>query len=327
MLPTVLVATKIPAALIERLGASYRVLGPLAPPFETSVAALSADELQSVRAIVSVGTVRIGRAAMERLPNAGLIACLGSGYEGVDLAAARARGIRVAHSPGANASSVADAAMGLIIASVRDFATGREFIRSGQWMKSERARPAVARGLTGRKVGVYGLGVIGRKIAARAEAFEMLVAYHNRRPLSDVGYPYYATLLDLATWADVLVVAARANESNRHAVDRTVLAALGSNGFVINISRGTTIDEAALVDALQRRVIAGAGLDVFEHEPQVSPALLELPNVAITPHIGGNTTEAQAAMSDMVLANVGAFFAGRPPATPVPQPEVVASAG
>jgi lactate dehydrogenase-like 2-hydroxyacid dehydrogenase len=321
MLPTVLVATKVPAALVERLASSYRVLGPLAQPFETSVAALSADDLQSVRAIVSVGTVIIGRAAMERLPNIGLIACLGSGYEGVDLAAARALGIQVAHSPGANASSVADAAMGLLIACVRDFAAGREFIRSGQWTKSERARPAVARGLTGRKVGIYGLGVIGRKIAARAEAFEMQVAYHNRRPLPDVGYPYHATLLDLATWADVLVVAARASNGNRHAVDRNVLAALGGNGFVINISRGSTIDEVALVDALQRHVIAGAGLDVFEREPQVSPALLELPNVAITPHIGGNTVEAQAAMSDMVLANVDAFFAGHAPPTPVPQPQ------
>ncbi len=313
-------ATKIPAALVERLAASYRVLGPLAQPFEASVAALSADDQHSVRAIVSVGTVTIGPATMQRLPGAGLIACLGSGYEGVDLAAARAQGIRVAHSPGANASSVADAAIGLLIACVRDFATGREFIRSGQWLKSERTRPPVGRGLTGRKVGVYGLGVIGRKIAARAEAFEMQVAYHNRRPLPDVDYPYHATLLDLATWADVLVVAARANDSNRHAVDSNVLAALGSDGFVINISRGSTIDEAALVDALQRGVIAGAGLDVFEHEPQVSPALLDLPNVALTPHIGGNTMEAHTAMSDMVLANLDAFFAGRAVPTPVPQP-------
>jgi len=319
------VATKVPAALVERLAASYRVLGPLAPPFETSVATLSADDLQSVRAIVSVGTVTIGRAAMERLPNAGLVACLGSGYEGVDLAAARALGIRVAHSPGANASSVADAAMGLLIACVRDFASGREFIRGGHWLQSERARPPVARGLTGRNVGIYGLGVIGRKIAARAEAFEMHVAYHNRRRLLDVGYPYHATLLDLATWADVLVVAARAGDGNRHAVDRNVLAALGGDGVVINISRGSTIDEAALVDALQRGVIAGAGLDVFEHEPQVPPALLELPNVALTPHIGGNTIEAQTAMSDMVLANVDAFFAGRALPAPVPQPDAASA--
>ncbi|MEO8741509.1 MAG: 2-hydroxyacid dehydrogenase, partial [Casimicrobiaceae bacterium] len=306
-------------ALVDRLAASYRLLGPLALPFEAAVASLSAADTQSVRAIVSIGTVAVGRAALERLPNAGLVACFGSGYEGVDIDAARALGIGVTHSPGANASSVADVAMGLVIACMRDFAAGRELIRSGRWLDSASARTPAAPGLTGRKLGIYGLGMIGRKIATRAEAFEMPVAYYNRRHVQEVPYHCHPTLVDLATWADVLVVAVRANDGNRHAVDRGVLQALGRNGFVINIARGPTIDEAALVDALQRGVIAGAGLDVFEHEPQVPAALLDLPNVAVTPHIGGYTLEAQAAMRDMVMANVDAFFAGRALPSPVPQ--------
>ena len=326
MLPTIFLATKLPPALVDRLAASYRVLGPMALPFDAAVASLPAADAQSVRAVVSIGSVKVGRSGLERLPNVGLVACFGSGYEGVDLAAARALGIAVTHSPGANASSVADVAMGLVVACMRDFAAGRELIRSGRWPDSANARRPAAPGLTARKLGIYGLGMIGHKIAARAEAFEMQVAYYNRRPLRDVAYVCHATLVDLATWADVLVVAVRANDDNRHAVDRNVLEALGSGGYVINIARGTAIDQSALVDALQRGVIAGAGLDVFEHEPQVPMALLELPNVALTPHIGGYTLEAHAAMRDMVLDNVDAFFAGRALPTPVPQPDLASGA-
>ena len=295
----------------------------MALPFDAAVASLPAADAQSVRAVVSIGAVKVGRAGLERLPNVGLVACLGSGYEGVDMAAARALGIAVAHSPGANASSVADVAMGLVVACMRDFAAGRELIRSGRWLDSASTRAPPAPGLTGRKLGIYGLGMIGRKIATRAEAFEMQVAYYNRRPLRNVAWDYHPTLVDLATWADVLVVAVRANNDNRHAVDRDVLGALGSGGFVVNIARGTAIDESALVDALQRGVIAGAGLDVFEHEPQVPAALLELPNVALTPHIGGYTREAHDAMCAMVLDNVHAFFAGSKLPTPVPAADLV----
>jgi len=147
----------------------------------------------------------------------------------------------------------------------------------------------------------------------------MDVAYHNRKRRDDVDYRYFPALLDLALWADVLVIAVRADAGNHHAVDAGVLAALGANGHVVNIARGTVIDEAALVHALQSGAIAGAGLDVFEHEPAVPDELLAMPNVALTPHIAGGTLEAQAAMQDMVFANLEAFFAGRPVLTPVPE--------
>lgn len=167
-------------------------------------------------------------------------------------------------------------------------------------------------------MGIYGLGAIGEKIARRAVACEMEVAYHNRKPRPDVPYPYHASLPELAAWADVLMIAVRADATNRHAVDAGVLTALGADGHVVNIARGSVIDDEALIAALRDGAIAGAGLDVFEHEPAVPEALCAMRNIALTPHIGGDTNEARAAMSTMVLANLDACFAGRPVPNPVP---------
>ena len=189
----------------------------------------------------------------------------------------------------------------------------------GEWPGNAARHTPPVHGLTGRRVGIYGLGAIGERIARRALACEMAVAYHNRRPRPDLPYAYHATLLELAAWADVLVVAVRADAGNRHTVNAAVLAALGPRGHVVNIARGAVIDEAALVRALSDGTIEGAGLDVFEHEPLVPAALMALPNVALTPHIGGASEDAQAAMQSMVLANVDAFLAGQPVPTPVPE--------
>ena len=288
--------------------------------------ALARADAQRVRALVTWGTADTSRAALAHLPALGFVGCLGSGYEGVDLAAARERGIVVTHGPGRNASAVADLAMGLLIASVRRMFAANAFLRRGDWTGKSAASLPLAHGLTGRKVGIFGLGAIGVKIAQRAVAFEMDVAYHNRKPRADVSYPYHATLQGLATWADVLVVAVRADAATRHAVDAGVLAALGPDGHVVNIARGSAIDEAALIAALRDGVIAGAGLDVYEHEPHVPDVLLALPNVALTPHIGGGTLDAQAAMQDLVFDNLEAFFAGRPVLTPVPDAGVPVNA-
>ncbi|MFO1415166.1 MAG: 2-hydroxyacid dehydrogenase [Burkholderiales bacterium] len=315
--PTVLLGARVASAFATRLAERYEVLGPLAPPFADTVRSLPAAEAGRVRALVTMGAVATSQAALDALPALGLVACVGSGYEGVDLAAARARRIAITHSPGANASAVADLAVGLLIASVRRFSEGQAFLKSGQWAGNYAHRMPIVRGLTGRRLGVFGLGEIGLRIARRAQAFEMDVGYHNRRPRDDVAYPYFATLPDLAAWADVLVVAVRASAATRHAVDAGVLAALGAEGHVVNIARGSVIDEAALVAALAAGTIAGAGLDVYEHEPQVPAALVALPNVVLLPHVGGGTLEAQAAMQDMVWANLDAFFAGRPLVTPV----------
>jgi hydroxypyruvate reductase len=317
--PTVLLGARVPDVFLQRLAARYDVLGPLPPPFPDSVARLPGPDAERVRALITMGTVSTSRDAIAHLPALGLVSCIGSGYEGVDLHAARERGIAVTHSPAANASAVADLALGLLIASVRQMFEANAFLRRGDWKGNAAKRMALVGGLTGRRVGIFGLGAIGEKIALRAEAFEMDVAYHNRKPRSDVSYAYHATLLSLAQWADVLVVSVRADAANRHAVDAAVLAALGPAGHVVNIARGAVIDEAALIIALRSGQIAGAGLDVFEHEPDVPDELLALPNVALTPHIAGGTLDAQAAMQDMVWANLDAYFAGRPPLTPVPE--------
>ena len=316
---TILLATRVSPAFERALAAHGDLLGPLDAPFASSLENLTEAQTRDVRAILSMGSVAIPAAALSRFPNLGLIACLGSGYEGAPVVEARARGIEVTHSPEVNASSVADMAMALLLSAVRNLDVARAHLHAGKFEGNAGVRLPSVKGLTGRRVGIYGMGAIGHKIARRAEAFEMEIAYHNRKPRSDVTYPWHATLADLAAWADVLMVAVRADASNRHTVNREILNELGPDGFVINISRGPVVDEAALVAALQAGAIRGAGLDVFEHEPKVTPALFDLPHVALSPHIGGNTDEAQAAMRQRVLDNMGAFFAGRPVPNPVPR--------
>ena len=316
--PALLLGARVPKRFVERLSARFDVLGPLAPPFPASAAALPGADAQRVRVLVTMGNIATTREAIACLPSLGLICCFGSGYEGVDLAAARERGIVVTHSPGANASAVADLAVGLVIASVREVFAANAFLRRGDWSGNSAKRVPLVRGLTGRRIGIYGLGAIGEKIARRAAAFETEIGYHNRKRRPDVAWRYFDTLLALATWADVLVVAVRADAGNRHTVDAGVLAALGAEGHVVNIARGSVIDETALIAALRDGVIAGAGLDVYEHEPEVPAELQALPNVALTPHVGGGTKDAQAAMQDMVSANIDAYVAGVPVPTPVP---------
>lgn len=316
--PKILLAAELPEAFRQTLGTRYELVGPLDHPLENSIAALPHSVTQTIRAIVTVAGVQISPQAIEALPALGLICCRGSGYDGVDIGAARQRGVEVTYGPDLNSSSVADLAMGLLIASVRNMTTARRCIEEGMWQDDTIHRRLQVRGLTGRRLGIYGMGAIGAKIARRAEAFEMEVAYHNRRPRADARYPYFTTLLNLADWADVLMIAVRADAANRHSVNREVLTALGKGGFVVNISRGSVIDEAALLHALSAGVIAGAGLDVFEHEPSVPRELFALPRVAVTPHMGADTEEAQEAVQRLLLANLDAFFAGKPLLTPVP---------
>jgi lactate dehydrogenase-like 2-hydroxyacid dehydrogenase len=317
MKPALLLSSRLPAGMHALLDERYELVGPVLGKFDEAVHALSAPDRQRITAICTVGAVPIGGAGMDALPKLKLISAMGSGYEGVDVAAASQRGITVTNSPNSNASSVADLAMGLMVESIRNMPAGRDRLRGGKWGGLSAEPNVPIRGLTGRKVGIYGMGAIGLKIAQRAAAFEMEIGYHNRKQRSDVPYAYHPSLLALAKWADVLVIALRAAPENRHTVTREILAALGSDGHVINISRGSVTDEAALIEALQNHTIAGAGLDVYEFEPKVPEVLLTLPHVAVTPHIGGATIEAQRAMEVMVLANLEAFFAGRTPPNPV----------
>jgi hydroxypyruvate reductase len=311
----VLIYSRFPKALMVRIGERFELLDAAGkPPAEV----FPAEQLSGIRAVITAGGTQLPGCVMDTLPCLRAIICYGTGYDGVDLAAARERDIAVGHSPGANAASVADLAVTLMLTATRRIVPADEFVRDGSWAASKpspllRAVP----GNPGRRVGVYGMGEIGRKIAARMAAFETEVGYFSRSRRHDLPYRYFESLEALAEWCSVLMIAVRASADTHHAVNADILKKLGSDGYVINIARGSVIDEAALAAALKDNIIAGAGLDVFEKEPHPPGVLTALPNVALTPHIGGHTADSHAAMQDCVIANLEAFFAGRPLAYPV----------
>jgi hydroxypyruvate reductase len=305
----VLVFSRFPKAQMVRFGERYELLNAAGKrPNEV----FGANELGDIRALITAGGTPLGAEAMDVLPKLGAIVCYGTGYDGVDLAAAAKRKIAVGNSPGANASSVADIAIALMLAAVRRLTVADQYVRSGDWASAKPSpmmRPQ--NGMRGRKVGVYGMGEIGRKIAARAAAFETEVGYFSRSR-RDVPYQYFDSLEALADWCSVLMIAVRAGEDTRHAVNADILKRLGEDGYVVNISRGSVIDQPALIAALTNKTVAGAGLDVYAREPHAPDALTAFPNVVLTPHTGGHTLESHVAMQDCVMANLDAYFAGKP---------------
>jgi len=314
MKPSVLVAARFLPRLLGRLGQHYTLHG-LERPQPDAIPAGARD----ARALITVGGIPTDAALMDALPKLGLIACYGTGYEGVDRAAARARGILVTHAGDTNSTAVAEFAFGLVIATARGIIRGDRYARAGRWRGDIIERTAITPELAGQRFGVYGLGAIGSKIAKRAAAFEMEIGYHNRRPRADVPYAYHPTLVGLAQWADILMVSVRADAGNSGTVNKEVLAALGPRGHLINIARGIAVDEPALCDALEAGTIAGAALDVFAHEPKIPDRLKVLDNVVLTPHMAAIAARAQRAQRETMFANLEAFFAGRPVLTPVPQ--------
>jgi hydroxypyruvate reductase len=310
----VLIYSRFPKAVMVRIGERFELLDAAGKP---PVEVFSAEQLSGIRAMITAGGTQLPGHVMDTLPSLRAIICYGTGYDGVDLAGARGRHIAVGHSPGANAASVADLAVALMLAATRRIVPADAFVRDGSWAASKpspllRAVP----GNPGRRVGIYGVGEIGRKIAARMAAFETEVGYFSRSR-HDLPYRYFESLEALSEWCSVLMIAVRASTDTHHVVNADILKKLGSDGYVINIARGSVIDEAALVAALKENTIAGAGLDVFEKEPHPQGSLTALPNVVLTPHIGGHTADSHAAMQDCVIANLEAFFAGRPLAYPV----------
>jgi lactate dehydrogenase-like 2-hydroxyacid dehydrogenase len=278
------------------------------PPHEV----FAPEQLSGIRAMITAGGTPLGGAMMDMMPKLGAIVCYGTGYDGVDLAAAAQRKIAVGHSPAANAAAVADLAVTLMLAVTRRLLPADEYVRSGNWSAAKPSplmRPQP--GNPGRRVGVYGMGEIGRKIASRVAAFETEVGYFSRRK-HDLPYRYLPSLEALAEWCSVLMIAVRAGADTNHAVDANILRKLGKDGYVVNISRGSVIDQQALVAALAVDSIAGAGLDVYEKEPHAPDALTGFPNVVLTPHIGGHTVDSHVAMQDCVIANLEAYFAGKP---------------
>ncbi|EIK94315.1 glyoxylate reductase [Pseudomonas sp. M47T1] len=284
----------------------------LAPTRELRAAAIK-EHAEQITAVLTRGPLGFFADEIAALPHLKIICVIGAGYEHVDLPAAHAAGITVTNGAGANAASVADHAMALLLSLVRDIPQADASVRRGEWRKV--SRPT----LEGTRLGVLGLGAVGMAIARRAAlGFNMTISYHNRRPRTDVDYHYRATPLELAASCDFLIIATPGGADTRHAIDKAALQALGPEGFVVNIARASVIATHDLIEALQQRSIAGAALDVFDDEPAVPEALKALDNVVLTPHVAGLSPQASEATVSLVNQNLLAFFAGQPVLTPIP---------
>jgi len=268
----------------------------------------------NVRAAVTTTTIGFSRRDFERLPRLEMLACFGPYYDLLDIAAAKERGVTVSYTPDSTAEPVADLAMGMIVAVMRRLCEADRFVRAGKW-------PAgvfdSGRDVRGKTCGIVGFGRIGREIARRAAAFGMSVCYHGPRVKEGVPFPWFADLESMARRSDVLVVACRLTPETRDLVDARVLAALGPEGFLVNIARGAIVNEPALIAALEKGGIAGAALDVFRDEPHVPAALARMENVVLAPHIGTSTREIREERTRKLLADLNAFFSGRPLLHPV----------
>lgn len=303
----ILQASRIPPFLTEGLQARFQVhLRETATP----------EVLARVRGIVGGGEARIDQALMDQCPRLEVITICGVGYDGVDVQAAKARGVPVTHTPDVLNDDVADLGLALLLAVARNIPAADQFTRLGEW---EKGPFPLTRKLTGSRLGIVGMGRIGQAIAKRAAAFDMDIRYHTRTPRQDVSYPHEPALQSLASWSDFLLVITPGGAATRHLINAEVLRALGPKGFLINVARGSVVDESALIEALQKGVIAGAGLDVYADEPRVPVALRQLANVVLTPHMASGTAQTRGAMSDLTLANLRAHFEGQPLPTPVPE--------
>lgn len=253
---------------------------------------------------------------IDKLPNLKAICSNGVGYDSIDVTHAQKKGIQVSNTPDVLNDCVADLTWGLILACARSLGRAERHVRANQWGTAT-SLPLSTK-VTGKKLGIVGLGRVGQAIAERSIGFKMDVRYHNRNPRPDTPWTYEASLIELARWADFLVIATVGGASTRHLIDQNIMDALGSDGILINISRGSVVDEAALVEALSSGRLGSAGLDVFEAEPKVPDALKKLENVVIVPHIASATIETRQAMASLVLDNVDAFIKTGKVITPIP---------
>jgi|CXWL01.1.fsa_nt_gi lactate dehydrogenase-like 2-hydroxyacid dehydrogenase len=268
-----------------------------------------------IRAAITVGHVGLSNAMIDALPNLGVIICFGVGVDGIDLAYAQERGIGVTNGRHINHEDVADVAMGHIIATARSFSLGERVLREGRWTPPLAVPPQ--RRLRGMKLGIVGMGAIGQAIAARAHAFGMEIKWFGPRAKPGLALTYEPNLQTLAEWADVLAIAARGDRSTENLVNADIINALGPQGILVNVSRGSVVDEDALIAALKSGALGAAGLDVFREEPTPASRWADVPNCTLTPHLGGGTREALFAGSQNVLANLRAFFAGGPLVSPL----------
>lgn len=277
-------------------------------------ALVTAEMASEVRGMAAMTVVN--KAFIDALPNLEIIANFGVGYDAVDARHAAARNVMVSNTPDVLTEEVADTALGLLINTVRELPKAENWLRQGRWVK-EGPFPLTRATLQGRRAGIFGLGRIGLAIARRLEALGMTIAYHNRRPVEGVAYAYHSTLVQLAEAVDTLISVAPGGASTEKAVNAEVLKALGPDGIFVNVGRGSTVDEAALVEALSDGTIRAAGLDVFADEPRVPQALVDLPNASLLPHVGSASVHTRQAMADLVVNNLAAWFSDGKPLTPV----------
>lgn len=272
------------------------------------------DNGSEIRAIATRGELGASGELMQSLPKLEVVSVYGVGTDAVDLVHARENGIRVTNTPDVLSDDVADMAIGLLLSAARLIPRGDELVRSGMW--GTKPMPLVTR-VSGKRVGVVGMGRIGQAIARRVSGFDCEVRYFSRNPQPQLPYHHERDLLALAAWSESLIVIVPGGDATKNIINAEVLKALGSDGILVNVSRGSTVDEEALIAALQQRTIKAAGLDVFYNEPHIDQRFLTLDNVVLQPHHGSGTVETRKAMGQLVRDNLSAHFAGQPLPTPV----------
>jgi lactate dehydrogenase-like 2-hydroxyacid dehydrogenase len=311
MKPEIALVTGLPPVTVAALEAAFTVHKVHEASDPKAFLAGIADR---VRGIATSGGKGADAALMDALPKTEIIGGFGVGYDSIDIAAAKARGIRVTNTPDVLTDDVADLALVLLLDAARMVSASDRFVRAGRWLKGNYP---LGRAVAGKTMGIIGLGRIGKAIARRGEACGMKIAYHGRSRQSDVDYPYYATPVELAKASDFLVIASPGGKETYRLVNAEVLAALGKEGTLVNIARGTVVDEPALVEALKNGTLGAAALDVFEDEPNVPTELFAMDNVVLLPHQGSATVETRRAMGQLMVDNLIAHFAGKPLLTPV----------
>lgn len=311
MKPEILVVAPWHPATLEALDSAFATHKLWLAADPGGVLAACADR---VRGIATSPFPRIDAALIDALPRLEIISCFGVGVDAIDLEAARRRNVIVTNAPNAMNDCVADLTLGLMVAVSRRVCEGDRFVRDGKWLQG---MLPLGRKVSGKRLGIVGMGRIGRVIARRAAAFDMTIAYHSRRRVEESPFTYYERLVDLAANSDFLVAIVPGGKETYHLVNEAVLRALGPTGIFVNVARGSVVDEQALVKCLQEGALGGAALDVFEEEPRVPDALFAMDNVVLQPHVGSATHETRVAMGQITVDNLIAHFAGKPVLTRV----------
>jgi lactate dehydrogenase-like 2-hydroxyacid dehydrogenase len=315
--PALLMTGRMMSLIMEGCEAAFEVLRYWEAPDRDAFLRQVGPSIQAICTGTFTG-VKTDDALMAACPNLKVVSNFGVGYDSVDAVAAARRGVVVTNTPDVLTEEVADTALGLLLTTVREFYRAEQWLRDGRWAKEGDYRLTPA-SLRDRSVGIVGLGRIGKAIARRLEAFGVPIAYYGRSRQPGVGYRYYGDLVALARDVDTLIVMTPGGPETQNLIDAAVLAALGARGILINVSRGSVVDEAALIEALRKRTILAAGLDVYQGEPNLNPAFLELDNATLFPHVGSASQHTRDAMGQLVVDNLIAYLERKPPRAPVPE--------